>query len=384
MWSWRSEEERGSLSAYLAPRVSRVHVVELDERLRGALERSVAEFDNVSLWWGDAMRVDLSAMRPAPTKIVANLPYGIAAGVLLRTIEELEDVALWLVMVQREVGERLAAAPGSGVYGVSSVLAQLAGEVKVVRAIPRTVFRPVPNVDSVLVKIVRTAAAPTPAVRKLVGGCLRAPAQGAGEIARALRDAPHARGHPRGAGRARPPSRRARRAPGAGGVRRAGEGAGPVNGSPLALPLRALAPAKINLGLFVGPTRPDGRHELASVMQSISLADELVLQAAPPGAEHDEVVCAGVAGENLAARALELFRAATGWDAAPLRLQIDKRIPIAAGSRRGLRGCGGDVAPGHSCLGAGGFGFVVRARCRAGRRRPRAGDARTLAGDRRR
>ncbi len=104
-----------------------------------------------------------------------------------------------------------------------------------------------------------------------------------------------------------------------------------MNGSPLALPLRVLAPAKINLGLFVGPTRPDGRHELVSVMQSISLADELVLQAAPPGAEHDEVVCAGVVGENLAAQALELFRAATGWDATPLRLQIDKRIPIAAG-----------------------------------------------------
>jgi 16S rRNA (adenine1518-N6/adenine1519-N6)-dimethyltransferase len=160
----------GVLSAYLAPRVSRVHVVEFDERLRSVLEGSVADFDNVSLWWGDAMRVDLSAMQPAPSKMVANLPYGIAAGVILRTIEELENVALWLVMVQREVGERLAAPPGSGVYGVSSVLAQLAGEVKVVRAIPRTVFRPVPNVDSVLVRIVRTAAAPMPGVRKLVSG----------------------------------------------------------------------------------------------------------------------------------------------------------------------------------------------------------------------
>jgi 4-diphosphocytidyl-2-C-methyl-D-erythritol kinase len=104
-----------------------------------------------------------------------------------------------------------------------------------------------------------------------------------------------------------------------------------VNASSLALPLRALAPAKINLGLFVGPTRPDGRHELASVMQSISLADELVLQTTPPGTEHDEVVCEAVAGENLAARALELFRAATGWDVPPLQLQIGKRIPIAAG-----------------------------------------------------
>jgi 16S rRNA (adenine1518-N6/adenine1519-N6)-dimethyltransferase len=160
----------GVLSAYLAPRASWVHVVELDERLRGPLEQSVAGFDNVALWWGDAMRVDLAAMRPVPTKVVANLPYRIAAGVVLRTIEQLEHVRLWLVMVQREVGERLAAAPGSGVYGVSSVLAQLAGEVKVVRAVPRTVFRPVPNVDSVLVKIVRTGAAASPEVRRLVGG----------------------------------------------------------------------------------------------------------------------------------------------------------------------------------------------------------------------
>jgi 4-diphosphocytidyl-2-C-methyl-D-erythritol kinase len=104
-----------------------------------------------------------------------------------------------------------------------------------------------------------------------------------------------------------------------------------VSGPLLGLPLRALAPAKINLGLFVGPTRPDGRHELTSVMQSISLADELTLELAPPGVERDEVLCAAVAGENLAARALELFRAATGWEQAPMRLQIDKRIPIAAG-----------------------------------------------------
>jgi 4-diphosphocytidyl-2-C-methyl-D-erythritol kinase len=97
----------------------------------------------------------------------------------------------------------------------------------------------------------------------------------------------------------------------------------------------ALAPAKVNLGLFVGPRRrTDGRHELASVMQSISLADELRLEPAAAGCEHDELVCPGVAGdpqENLAARALAAFRSATGWDAPPLRLLIDKRIPVAAG-----------------------------------------------------
>jgi 4-diphosphocytidyl-2-C-methyl-D-erythritol kinase len=99
--------------------------------------------------------------------------------------------------------------------------------------------------------------------------------------------------------------------------------------------LRALAPAKINLGLFLGPVRErDGRHELATVMQSISLADELTLGPAPPGVEHDELLCPGVPGppdQNLAARALREFRAASGWDGPALRLSIEKRIPLAAG-----------------------------------------------------
>ncbi len=159
----------GVLSAYLALRVGWVHVMEIDERLRDPLETSVGDRENVSLWWGDAMRVDLARLDPAPTKMVANLPYGIAAGVVLRTMEELESIGVWVVMVQREVGERLAAGPGGGTYGISSVLGQLAGEVRVVRAIPRTVFRPVPNVDSVLVRIVRTGPPASPRVRRLVG-----------------------------------------------------------------------------------------------------------------------------------------------------------------------------------------------------------------------
>lgn len=114
-------------------------------------------------------------------------------------------------------------------------------------------------------------------------------------------------------------------------------------------PLRELAPAKINLGLFVGsPRASDGRHELVSVMQSISLADELTLELAPgedanpargeganaEDAAGDLVLCPGVEsppGENLAARALALFREATGWEAPRLRLSIVKRIPVAAG-----------------------------------------------------
>jgi 4-diphosphocytidyl-2-C-methyl-D-erythritol kinase len=94
--------------------------------------------------------------------------------------------------------------------------------------------------------------------------------------------------------------------------------------------LGTLAPAKVNLGLFVGPARADGRHELVSVMQPISLADEVHIEPAV-GALGDEVCCPGVEGENLAARALELFRRATGWRAGPVRVTIEKRIPVAAG-----------------------------------------------------
>jgi 4-diphosphocytidyl-2-C-methyl-D-erythritol kinase len=99
--------------------------------------------------------------------------------------------------------------------------------------------------------------------------------------------------------------------------------------------LRALAPAKINLGLWLGGVRAsDARHEIVTVMQSISLADEVTLEPAARASGADEVACPGVPGppdQNLAAAALRSFRAATGWDEGPLRLSIVKRIPVAAG-----------------------------------------------------
>jgi 4-diphosphocytidyl-2-C-methyl-D-erythritol kinase len=125
-----------------------------------------------------------------------------------------------------------------------------------------------------------------------------------------------------------------------------------------------MAPAKINLGLFVGERRYDGRHELVSVMQSISLADELTLEELPAAggdrlrdelaggddvtldqaaAGCDEVVCPDaphLERDNLAIRALAAFRADTGWDEGPLRVAIAKRVPVAAG----LGGGSGDAA----------------------------------------
>lgn len=145
----------GVLSQRLAARVGHVHVVEVDERLRERLTGVLAGFDNVSLHFADALALPLSTLSPAPTKLVANLPYGIAAPLILRTVAELPSVTQWVVMVQREVGERFAAGPGTAAYGVPSVLAQLACEVRVLRPVSRSVFRPVPNVDSVLLGLRR-------------------------------------------------------------------------------------------------------------------------------------------------------------------------------------------------------------------------------------
>lgn len=160
----------GVLSQRLAERVKYLHVVEVDERLRGGLGAALAPFDNTTLHIADALTLDLGALRPAPDKVIANLPYGVAATVILRTIDELPGVREWVVMVQREVGERFAAAPGGAAYGVPSVLAQLACEVKVLRPIARTVFRPVPNVDSVLLGLHRTGRGADAGLSSLVHG----------------------------------------------------------------------------------------------------------------------------------------------------------------------------------------------------------------------
>lgn len=90
-----------------------------------------------------------------------------------------------------------------------------------------------------------------------------------------------------------------------------------------------LAPAKFNRCLFVGPPRPDGRHDLVTVFEPLTLADRLTLE--PATGSEDEVVCPGVEGPNLAADALAAFREATGWDGPPVRIAIEKRIPVAAG-----------------------------------------------------
>jgi 16S rRNA (adenine1518-N6/adenine1519-N6)-dimethyltransferase len=158
----------GALTAELAPRVATVHVVELDQRLRPALERVAAEHGNVELHFADAMRLDLARLEPPPDRMVANLPYSIATPLILRTIAELERLRRWTLMVQREIADRLRASPGSRLYGSPSVLVQLACEVRLLRTVDRAVFKPRPRVDSALLELVRGGPAAAPGVAALV------------------------------------------------------------------------------------------------------------------------------------------------------------------------------------------------------------------------
>jgi 16S rRNA (adenine1518-N6/adenine1519-N6)-dimethyltransferase len=158
----------GVLSEYLAPRVAHLHVVEVDRSLEAPLRDALDPFANADLHLADATKLDLSTLDPAPGKVVANLPYGVAATVLLKSIAELPGATLWVAIVQREVADRLAAAPGGRSYGATSVLAQLSCEVRFLRKVPRTVFHPVPNVDSGLVLLRRKAPAPAAGLVALV------------------------------------------------------------------------------------------------------------------------------------------------------------------------------------------------------------------------
>ena len=159
----------GVLSEYLAERVAHLHVVEVDRSLEPALRDALDPFgERVTLHLADAVSLAFGELEPAPNKVVANLPYGVAATVILKALEELPDATLIVAMVQREVGERLAAGPGSKIYGATSVLAQLSAEVKVARKISAKVFQPVPNVESALVELRRVAPPPDAAVVRLV------------------------------------------------------------------------------------------------------------------------------------------------------------------------------------------------------------------------
>ena len=140
----------GVLTQRLANRAVHVHAVELDRSLEPHLAE-LASRDNVDVHWGDALTLDLAAFEPAPTKLVANLPYNVATPIVAESLAGLPSVDHWTVMVQREVADRFFAVPSTKAYGAVSVLVQLAAERTGFHPVARTVFRPPPNVDSALV-----------------------------------------------------------------------------------------------------------------------------------------------------------------------------------------------------------------------------------------
>ena len=157
----------GVLTERLAAAAAHVHTVEIDRGLERALA-PLAALPDVDLHWGDAMKLDLGALAPPPSAMVANLPYAVATPLILRTIEQLPGIRRWTVMVQREIADRLRAAPGGRIYGSPSVLVQLACEVELVRTVDPAVFRPRPRVESAILRLRRRGPAADPATRELV------------------------------------------------------------------------------------------------------------------------------------------------------------------------------------------------------------------------
>jgi 16S rRNA (adenine1518-N6/adenine1519-N6)-dimethyltransferase len=157
----------GVLTERLLAAVRHVHSIELDRGLEQILA-PLARRPELDLHWDDAMDVALASFDPAPTAVVSNLPYAVATPVILRTVAELLSVDRWTVMVQREIADRLRAAPGSRTYGAPSAIVQLACEVRLVRTVDPAVFRPRPRVESAILALRRTGPGADPATRELV------------------------------------------------------------------------------------------------------------------------------------------------------------------------------------------------------------------------
>ena len=144
----------GSLTLGLVGAAAHVHAVEIDRALAAALPSTVAAA-NLTVHTADALRVAAADFDPAPTLLVANLPYNVAVPVVLHLLAELDTLRGGLVMVQKEVADRLVAGPGSKVYGVPSVKLAWYADARGAGRVPPAVFWPVPNVDSGLVAFTR-------------------------------------------------------------------------------------------------------------------------------------------------------------------------------------------------------------------------------------
>jgi 16S rRNA (adenine1518-N6/adenine1519-N6)-dimethyltransferase len=166
----------GSLTLALLPAAELVYAVEVDPALAAALPETVAAYapehaDRLRVVAGDALRVPATAFGTPPTALVANLPYNVAVPVVLHLLATLPSLRHGLVMVQKEVADRLTAVPGTKVYGIPTVKLAWYARARQAGRVPRSVFWPVPNVDSGLVAFGRReppAGAPRDAVFAVV------------------------------------------------------------------------------------------------------------------------------------------------------------------------------------------------------------------------
>jgi 16S rRNA (adenine1518-N6/adenine1519-N6)-dimethyltransferase len=155
----------GSLTLGLLPEVAHLHAVELDPVLAAALpgtvaDRAPAHTGRLTVHNGDARRVAADDLGPAPTALVANLPYNVAVPVVLHLLAELPDLRRGLVMVQKEVADRLTAGPGTKIYGIPTAKLAWYAAARPAGRVPPAVFWPMPNVDSGLVAFERHAPPP--------------------------------------------------------------------------------------------------------------------------------------------------------------------------------------------------------------------------------
>jgi len=329
----------GSLTLALIDTVQDVTAVEIDPRLAAELPFTLAwrapEYAHkLRLIVKDALQVtrqdvdDVGA--PMPTALVANLPYNVSVPVLLHLLEEFPTITRVLVMVQSEVADRLAAAPGSKVYGVPSVKASFYGQVRRAGAVGKNVFWPAPKIESGLVRIDRFQPSPWPdgvkdstftlidaafaqrrkTLRAALAGVFGASSRAEEALVRAGID----------------PTLR-------------GEKLGVDDFVRLAAQLRheAVAHGKVNLHLGVGNARPDGYHELTTVFQSLALADQVNVSIGD-----GPVGVTSIAVRGFDAQKVPTDDANLVWKAAELagvsqalNVHIDKGIPVAGGMAGG-------------------------------------------------
>ena len=282
-----------------------------------------------------------------PTALVANLPYNVAVPVMLHLLAEVPTLRRVLVMVQAEVADRLVAGPGSKTYGSPSAKLAWYGTARRAGSISRTVFWPVPGVDSALVAFERREHPRTDdrsAVFAVIDAAFApAPQDAAVRVGRLGRVGGLCRDGAAAGQSIPPPAARCSTWTSSPGSRRPSKpstrpNTNDVRSNPLAQSrtvVRVRAPAKINLYLSVGDLRPDGYHDLVTVFHAVDLADELTVESAarqsvrttpPDGVPAGARNLAGVAARMLATRT-----SAGG----PVAIDIAKQIPVAGGMAGG-------------------------------------------------